>query len=289
MILEHLRLILALPIVGSLALSAMSRAAGAQAPDARAVQAPRVGTMGARTVKLSYVLYGRGFHVLNVVVELRLTPQGYWVRLNDRTAGFLGFMLHTDVTSTVAGRFVPGGVQPVHFESSGYSRGAQRDTVLDYTDGNPAVRVLTPTEPRRDPVDPTRTRGSIDTLSAMADMVHLIGEHGRCDGHALVFDGLRLSQVSSTTVGQQTVPPDDRSPYGGATLRCDFVSLEVGGVLHNEEEAKMRLPQHGSAWVSPIVPGAPPLPVRIKFEHPRLGLATMFLTKVEQSAAPPGG
>ncbi len=264
----------------ALALAAAAPAAHAQGTG---------GSDPSRTIRLSYALYGHGFHVLNVVVDLRLSAQGYSVRLNDRTVGFLGFMLHTDVTSTATGRFASGGVRPVRFESTGYSRGAQRQTVLEYVDGNPTVRVLTPSEPRRDQVDPARTAGSIDTLSALADMMHEVQQHGSCDGRALVFDGLRLTQVSARTIGQQTVPPDGRSPYGGTALRCDFVSLQVGGFLHDDEEARMRKPQHGTAWVEPVGQGLPALPVRITFENPRLGLATMFLTKIEQAPAGAGG
>ena len=51
----------------------------------------------------------------------------------------------------------------------------------------------------------------------------------------------------------------------------------------------MRKPQHGSAWVSPVVRDAPALPVRIMFENPKLGTATMFLTRAEESPAAPGG
>ena len=246
-----------------------------------------------RTIRLSYAVYGRGFHVLDVVVDLRLTRTGYSVRLNNQTAGFLSVMVRTNVTSNATGRFAPAGAQPgvrpVRFESAGYSRGAQRRTVLDYVDGDPVVRVLTPVEPTRDPVDPAQARGSIDTLSAMADMMHQVQQTGRCDGQALVFDGLRLSRVSSKTAGRQTVAPDGRSPYGGTALRCDFVSLEIGGFLHNEEEAATRKPQHGSAWVSSIIRDAPALPVRITFENPKLGLATMFLTKAEEHPGAPGG
>ena len=291
MISRPVRLTLAARTLAALSFAAAAAAFPLQAR-AQGQDGARAGSTAAeaaRTIRLSYVLFGHGFHVMDVSVEFRLAPQSYSMRLNDHTVGLLGFMAHTDVTSTATGRFVPGGVQPVHFESSGFSRGAQRDTVLDYVDGNPVVRVLTPREPRRDPVDPARTRGSIDTLSAMADMVHLVQEGGRCDGRALVFDGLRLSQVSSQTAGQQVVPPDSRSPYGGPALRCDFVSLEVGGFLHNADEARMRKPQHGSAWVEPVVQGAPQLPVRITFEHPALGQATMFLTKVEEIPASPTG
>lgn len=277
---RHVRLILAALILSMLVLSAGSRPAVAQAAGGQAAS---------RTITLSYAVYGRGFHALDVAVDLRLTRQGYSVRLNNRSAGFLSLMMHTDVTSTVTGRFIPHGVQPMHFESSGYSRGAQRDTVLDYVDGNPVIRVLTPAEPKRDPVDPAQTRGSIDTLSAMAEMVHQVQESGSCDGRALVFDGLRLSRVSSVTAGRQAVTPDGRSPYAGTALRCDFISLEIGGFLHNEDEASMRAPRHGSAWVSPIIRDAPALPLRITFEHPKLGLATMFLTRAEESPAAHGG
>lgn len=260
-------------------------AMGAFSPSVWAQGAPRPVEAPAKSIRLSYLLYGHGLHLLDVSVELELTPYGYSVRLNDHTTGFLGFMVHTDVTSTASGRFKSGqpGVQPVRFESSGYSRGAQRKAVLTYPDGNPRVQVLTPPEPKRDPVNVADTRGSIDTLSAMADMVHQVQKTGRCDGTAVVFDGLRLSQVGSRTAGMQTVPPDGRSPYGGTALRCDFESREVGGFLHDDDEAKMRKVQHGTAWVSAIVPDAPALPVRIMFENPKLGMATMFLVRVEEN------
>ncbi len=269
------------PILAVLAMAAFSPPAMAQGSRGDA----------AESIGLSYQLYGHGFHVLDITVEMRLTPDAYSVRLHDHSVGFLSLMLHANVTSTATGRFKAGqpGVQPVHFESSGYSRGARRNIVLDYIDGNPKVELLTPAEPKRDPVDIASARGSIDTLSAMAALVRQVQQTGRCDGKATVFDGLRLSQVDSRTVGQQTVPPDSRSPYGGTALRCDFESLEVGGFLHDEDEAKMRKPQQGTAWVAVIVPGAPALPIRIMFENPKLGSATMFLTKVEANPAAPGG
>ncbi len=259
------------------------------APAAPAARAQPGGAEPSSSIRLSYTLYSHGFHVLNVVVDLRLSPQGYAVRLNDRTAGFLGLMLHTDVTSTATGRFAADGARPLRFESAGYSRGAQRRTVLEYADGNPSVRVLTPDEPRRDRVDPGRTAGSIDTLSAIAELVHEVQRDGHCDGRAVVFDGLRLSQVSARTAGRQAVPQDPRSPYGGEALRCDFVSLQIGGFLHNDEEARMREPQHGTAWVAAAAPGLPALPLRITFESPKLGLATMFLSRIEQGPVGTGG
>nr|WP_321983179.1 DUF3108 domain-containing protein [uncultured Lichenicoccus sp.] len=243
-------------------------------------------------IRLDYALYGHGFHVMDVTVELLLTPDAYSVRLNDRTVGLLGFMLRANVTSTAQGRFVGDGVQPVRFTSIGYSRGAQRQTQLDYADGNPSVTVLAPPETRRDPVPITAARGSVDTLSAIAELVRKVERSGRCDGNALIFDGLRLTQTRSQTTGQQAVPRDPAAAYGGTALRCDFVSQQTAGFLHNDDEAQLHRPQHGTAWINRVVAGAPPLPVRITFEHPKLGLATMVLTRVEAGApgqASPGG
>jgi len=248
-------------------------------PQAALAAEPPAAAQG-HAIHLVYQLYGRGMHVMNVEADFRLTPDGYSMRLHDQTAGLLSLMLHTNVTSVALGRFgADGGVEPAHFESSGYSRGADRHTVLDYRAGNPVVALLTPPEPKRDPVDPASTRGSIDTLSAIADMVHKVQTTGRCDGQALVFDGLRLTRVVSDTGPREMMLPGARSPFGGPTLRCDFISQQVAGFLHNGEGAQMHEPKHGSAWIARVLPGAPPLPIRITFQNPQLGEATMYLVQ----------
>ena len=269
------------------ALAVVMAAPGAQAtPDSAPSLRWPVGEQANRVVRLSYAAFSRGFHVLDAQADLRLTAAGYSIVLRDHSTGLMGLMVHTDVTTTSTGLFVPGGVQPLHFTSAGFSRGAERTTVLDYADGNPVVAQLTPPEPRRDRVDIGDARGSIDTVSAMADLVHTIGQTGRCDGHALIFDGLRLTRASSLTAGEQPVPPSGRSPYGGTALRCDFVTLEIGGFLHDDDAAKMHRPQHGSAWVGRILAGAPAFPVRIVFQNPKFGLITMVLIKAEQFPPP---
>ncbi|WP_428375558.1 DUF3108 domain-containing protein [Lichenicoccus sp.] len=272
-------------VVACLAVAPAMTLPAALAP-ARAASVPAAPPGGAvPPIRLDYALYGHGFHVMDVTVDLLLTPDAYSLRLNDHTVGLLGFMLRANVTSTAQGRFVGDGVRPVRFTSIGYSRGAQRQTQLDYVDGNPSVTVLAPPETRRDPVPIAQARGSVDTLSAIADLMRRVERSGRCDGNALVFDGLRLTRARSQTTGQQTVPQDHGAAYGGTALRCDFVSQQVAGFLHNDDEAQLHRPQHGTAWINRVVAGAPPLPVRIMFEHPKLGLATMVLTRVE--AGPP--
>jgi hypothetical protein len=234
----------------------------------------------AAPLRLSYVLYGHGFHVMDVDADVELTPAGYRISLHNRTAGLVGVLVHTDVTSIAVGRFDGARAQPSGFTSSGQSRGAQRVARIAYPDGVPQVLELTPVDHDRDPVAASATIGSIDALSAVAALVHAVDQTGQCDGEARIFDGLRLSTLQARTIGEQALPPSSNSPYAGPALRCDFTGRQIGGFLHNADAARLHRPQQGSAWLARPIPGGPRLPIRVTFENPRFGRATLFLTRV---------
>lgn len=249
-------------------------------------------------IALRYVLYSHSLHLLDAEATLRLDPDGYAITLHDRTTGLAGLLLHADVSTAVSGRFDGATPEPVAFASSGVSRGAARAVRIVYPGGEPKVLELRPTDHDRDPVVPSDTLHSVDALSAMAGLVRLVARTGGCDGEARIFDGLRLSVVSVHTAGPDPVPTGTRSSYAGPALRCDFTSRQIGGFLHNADEARARLPQHGSAWLAAPYPGAPALPVRVVFDNPHFGTATLSLTEATPTATsatpppattPPGG
>lgn len=247
----------------------------AQAP-AAAAAAPAAAAVAWH---LDYALYGHGFHVLDVAAVVHLTPDGYAISLHDHTTGFIGLLTHTDITSTASGRFDGDQVRPAEFASSGTSRGADRAVRIAYPGGEPQVQLLRPIDHDRDPVASADTLHGVDALGALAGLVRTISRTGRCDARARIFDGLRLSTITVTSGADETVPASGRSTFAGAALRCDFTSLQIGGFLHDSEEARVRRPQHGTAWMAAPAPGAPKLPVRIVFENPRFGTATLFLTR----------
>lgn len=229
---------------------------------------------------LSYALYGHGFHVMDVEADLTLSGDSYRISLHDRTTGLVGLLVRSDVTSIADGRFDGLQVQPYGFSSSGRSRGAERVVRIAYAGGDPQVLELSPIDSDRDPVAAAAAARSIDSLSAVVALVRSASRTGRCDGTARLFDGLRLSTLQARTVGQQTLPADARSAYAGQALRCDFVGQQIGGFLHDADEARKHRPQQGSAWLAVPRPGAPLLPVRVVFQTPRFGDATLFLTRV---------
>jgi hypothetical protein len=244
---------------------------------AAAAAQPAAYTPG-EVVRLSYEGYAHGLHVLTVDGALRLTDTGYSVRMSYRTAGLISMVSHTRISSSSEGRFDGGKPEPLDFTSEGYTRGADRSVRLSFKDGMPQVDALSPPEPNRDPVPASQLGGSIDSLTAMATLIHEVSASGRCDGHAKLFDGLRLTALDAHTTGSEAVPHDDRSPFGGDALRCDFTGQQIGGFLHDKDAAP-RKPRAGTAWVASAVPGAPKLPVRVVFDHPKLGLITLVLTK----------
>ena len=241
------------------------------------------GVAGASTFDGDYTLSAHGLSVLKIETHVQLSQAGYAITTHSHTVGLLGFVAHSDVTSVASGRFVEGHVQPIRFASSGRSRGADRLTRISYPDHDPVVELARPEEPERDPVPAAETRGSIDTLSAVVGLSREAMETGRCDGTTLVFDGHRLSRLEAHTVGTEILHVPADSGFSGQALRCDFVSRQLAGFLHDANRARLMKPLHGSAWLAAPGPGAPIAAVKAVFESPLFGTATLNLTKASTS------
>jgi len=228
-----------------------------------------------------YTGYSHGLTVLKLTGSLTLTPGGYAAHVTFHTAGFIGFVVHSDNDSQVQGVFQGSQAAPSLFVGSGNLRGTKRATRIEYKNGNPVVTLLTPPNEReRTLVAPQDTLHTIDTLSAAALLVRTVAATGHCDGSTTTFDGRRLSVLTSHTTGEVTLPQTDRSIFAGQALRCDFDGQQTGGFVTNENEDSLRKPRHGTAWLAPILPNAPPVPVRVIFDNKILGEVTLYLTAI---------
>ena len=235
----------------------------------------------AGTIDVQYTGYSHGFTVLKLAGTLNLGPDSYAAHVTFHTAGLIGMVVHTDNDSQVSGSFKGGQAMPVLFEGSGHLRGADRVTKIGYVDGNPVIQTLTPPPEReRTPVPPADTAHTIDTLSAVALLIRQVEQDKKCDGTVTTFDGRRLSVQTAHTTGQEVLPKTDRSIFAGQALRCDFDGRQLAGFIRNENEDDLRKPRHGTAWLADMVPGAPPVPVRVAFENKLLGQVTLYLTSV---------
>ena len=230
---------------------------------------------------MEYAGYTHGFLVLRVAGSLTLSPTAYVVRLNFRTAGLVGMVVHADNDSRAEGHFAGGQAQPSLFETSGHLRGAARVTRVTYSDENPVIEALKPPVERERSIVPVAdTRHTIDTLSAAALLIRQVGQDLRCDGAVRVFDGRRLSTQTAHTAGPDLLDRTRRSIFAGQALRCDVEGQQLAGFVRNENQEDLKRPRRGTVWLADMLPNAPPVPVRLVFENKLLGQVTLYLTAV---------
>jgi hypothetical protein len=250
----------------------------AAGPAARAAEDSRL--------TLAYTIYAAGLKVVQIDVRSDLNATGYGLALGFRTAGLYGAFFPGEIVTDVQGLWHDEGAAPLHLASHGIWRGAPYEALIDYLDDRPLVRRLEPPNAKeRAPVPEARQAHTIDTLSALAVLVHRVARTGRCDGGATTYDGRRLTEISATTVGMEVLEPTGRSSFAGSALRCDFTGRQLDGFMFDEDPQTAGRPKHGSAWLAPVAPGGPAMPVRLRFETTWFGDATMYLDAAETDSA----
>ncbi len=237
---------------------------------------------GAQPVTAHYAAYATGLNVLRLDAEIAVSPRDYRVHLAYRTAGTVGFVVRFEQDTTVEGAFVGDRPAPRRFYSVGHLRGRPRVTEIDYPKGQPEVRTLTPpNEEEREQVAPADRAGTIDSVSAMAQLVRQVNATGRCEGRSRTFDGRRLSELSARTAGREVLEQTSRSSFAGTALRCDFEGRQLAGFKLDADRAAAGRPRRGTAWFAALAPGSPMIPVRMQFETDLIGSLTMYLAPPE--------
>ena len=212
----------------------------------------------ATETSVAYDIYARGLNIAQMQAVYSLGPRGYRVEVAYRTTGLAGVLFWGHQLSTAEGDWNAASAAPRRYAGSGTWRGQQRETVIEYEHGQPAIRAMTPpADAERDPVPAALQANTVDTLSALAQLLRQVQATGRCEGKAATFDGRRLAEVSARTVGEELLPPSSRSTFSGQALRCDFEGRQRAGFLRGADQERLRQPLHGSAWLAADPPGRP--------------------------------
>jgi hypothetical protein len=227
---------------------------------------------------MSYTGSALGLDVMQLQAAITMDQASYRVDVTFHTVGLLAIFVHSEQHIVVWGAWRGALPEPLRFWSWGHLRGAARETLIDYEGGQPMIRRLTPPdEADREPVPEAERGDTIDTLSAIAYLVRHVADTGTCDGHTRVFDGRRLSEIDARTVGR-VAASGEAGRWQVETLRCDFAGQQLAGFLHDAGLAWQRRPHNGAAWIAKVVPGGPPVPVRLTFETRWVGDIAMVLT-----------
>jgi hypothetical protein len=231
-------------------------------------------------VQLSYETYAAGLNVLDIRANLQQDAQSYRISVHFNTTGLFGAIFSAHSDTVVQGIWQGDDAEPLQFYSYGDQRGRPRRTLIEYANGDPVVRDLTPpAEEEREPVPPAMEAHTIDTLSAMATLMRHVADTGRCDGSVTTFDGRRVARITAHTVGQEMLARSHGSIYSGPALRCDFQGVQLAGFMRDADQAELRRPQQGVAWFAPLQTGGQPMPVRIAFHTRFFGDAIAYLVR----------
>ncbi len=233
-------------------------------------------------MRLRYSVYAAGVNMVDIDSKMDLRSNWYRLDLAYHTVGLLSLIIHNQSESFAQGSFTAQRAQPLRFANWGTLRGSPRRMVIDYVSGQPLVREQVPENDHdREPVPVGMLRGTVDTLSAIATLVRQVSATGRCDGRASTFDGRRLLEITSHTVGEERLETEDRSSFSGLALRCDFEGRQLAGFQPDDEADERAKIHHIQAWLASVTPGGPRLPVRVVFETRWFANATAYLTAAD--------
>jgi hypothetical protein len=236
----------------------------------------------AEAADLSYRFYVLGVPVGDAVLSIDLAAPAYRVGLRFHTTGLVDVVASDWLNARARGVF-SGGPAPLEYVSNSRLHGQDRVVSMVWRDGLPAVTAIAPpnTGEREDVPAQWRAR-AIDPLSSIAQLVHQAATTGRCDGSVRSFDGRRLQEFNSRTVGEEDLAPSRHSDFSGRGLRCDFTDRVLAGYrLGSGRDDDMR-PRRGTIWLAPLHPGDQRVPVRASVETLWLGDAMVYLTAPAQ-------
>jgi hypothetical protein len=237
-------------------------------------------------VRATYSTYARGLDVAEIEAGFGIGPWSYQVRLAYHTTGLVGFFYRGHQFNEVSGGWLGSDPTPRSFFGEGSWRGEDRVARIDYLNGRPMIRTLVPpNEAEREAVPEALQVNAIDTLSALADLIRHVVDTNRCETVVHTYDGRRATEITARTVGEEDLVPMHGSSFSGHALRCDFTGRMLAGFKFDGNREADEKPLHGSAWLAPVVPGAPSMPVRLAFETRWFGDATMYLTSVSSGSA----
>ena len=238
----------------------------------------------AEPVLARYEVQAAGLTVMQVEALFDLAGPGgtYHIATRIRLTGMAGLLGSGDQVIRVEGRWQGAQPLPERYRAEGHWRGTPRQVAMDYgPDRVPALRALVPAEEaEREPVPPALRHGTMDALSALAKLVRVVAETGRCDAEAATFDGRRRLDYSVRTAGMDRLPPGPGG-FGGEALRCALESRLVAGRRTDQDPEVAQRPQPATAWMARTGQVGLPLPVRVELPSRWFGTIRVRLVGAE--------
>jgi hypothetical protein len=229
--------------------------------------------------QLNYTLHVVGIPVADAALNIDLTESGYRASMRFHTTGLANLVDGGRLEETVSGSIKDDRPVPQIYDSSGYLHEQNRAVDMAWHDGTPAVTAITPpNDTEREDVPAALRAGTVDQVSLIVLLLHLVDHTGRCDAAARSYDGRDLQSFQVRTVGEEELSASGQSSFSGRALRCEFTSQTLAGFRFGSGGEQDHRPHRGTIWLGRVVAGGPRLPVRAAVETRWFGDATIYLT-----------
>lgn len=231
----------------------------------------------AAPVFATYRVHVGGVAVLDVEATLSVTDRAYDVTVQARTGGFIGRMFPWETRSQSLGSLDQDGLKPTRHTQVSTFREKPRNVSLAYdAQGNVTASVSPPPEEDdREPVTDSQRRATFDPLSSVLSVLVAAARGEGCARTVPVFDGRRRYDMMLRDSGLRAVAPSRYSIYAGPARECRVTYQPVAGYnrrpnssswLRSDGQRDGGPPERPPVdlWIAPLVPDAPPLPVRVE-------------------------
>jgi hypothetical protein len=239
-------------------------------------------TARADQLDLRYEVYGGGFHLLSFDMAIEQEREAYRINTRFETRGLLDTVVGFALRAESAGRVEEGRLEPVEYASASKFRNKRRDVHIAYgADGHVRAELTPPDKEKRTKVEPEQMVGTVDALTSTLIVGRALQQGAACNQRVPVFDGRRRYDLQYEDRGIQELKRTSYSAFAGPARACHVTQHRIAGFSTDPKDGEKA--DQASIWIADVLPGAPPMPVRIELES-SWGYVYVHLAEVTGSA-----
>ena len=208
-------------------------------------------------------------HELRAVAQIdRLgRDDEYHVNSVFKTRGLLDTVVGFLLRAEAVGRIEAGRLKPVEYASSSKMRGKPRTIRVLYAKDGSVISADTspPDKEKRTKVTPDMMVGTVDALTSTLIVGRALEQGGTCNQRIPVFDGRRRYDLQYEDRGIQELGKSSYSAFAGPARACKVRQHRIAGFALDADDGEKQSDE-ASIWIANVLPGAPPMPVRIELD-----------------------
>ena len=220
-----------------------------------------------RLQTVDYAVYIGGLHAVNINLNISLNKNNYDIRLALNTEGLADKLFKWSMIAFSNGDFKQGAVMPRKAGRTSIWRGKKRRVWLTYAEnGFPNVSF----DPKPNPGNFDRIQPPIltarDLAGAIFSYLTFAGNKDTCVRSETIYDGKRYYKLLFENQASVSLKPNQYSPFGGPTLRCQFKLKKIAGFRQKSQRYTGVADGSARVWLARIFSNATMVPVRIEMD-----------------------